>query len=114
MWRLSKHDASRTSAARFVRFFVHQIETGMRSSDQYPNTSFNIGVDVDGFGYGNTDQEVVSALQKILTANYPKVRKALYVFPINRFVQIFWDSLIKPFLSTLQPDIEEKICPLTG
>ena len=53
-------------------------------------------------------------LQKVLTANYPKVRKGLFVFPINFFVQIFWDSLIKPVLSTLQPDIEDKISPLTN
>jgi hypothetical protein len=32
-------------ADRFVRFFVHQIESGMRASPNYPNTCFNIIVD---------------------------------------------------------------------
>ena len=32
----------------------------------------------------------------------------------RRFVQLFWDTLLKPLLATLQPDIEDKICPLTG
>lgn len=53
-------------------------------------------------------------LQHALVKNYPKVRKALYVFPINWFVHIFWDSLLKPILMTLQPDIEDKIIPLKG
>ena len=86
-------------------------------SEVYKGAGFGeclTGVDVDGFGYHNTYQEVVAMLQKVLTANYPKVRKGLFVFPINFFVQIFWDSLIKPVLSTLQPDIEYKISPLTN
>ena len=44
--RLHKHDANRTSGERFVRFFVHQIETGLRTSPQYPNAQFNILVDL--------------------------------------------------------------------
>jgi hypothetical protein len=114
MWRLHKHDASRTNGARFVRFFVHQIETGLRSSPQYPNAQFNILVDLQQVGYANADKEMSIILQSVLATNYPKVRKGLFVFPINWFVQMFWDSLLKPVLSTLQPDIEDKICPLTG
>jgi hypothetical protein len=47
MWRLRKHDAKRTDAKRFVRFFVHQIESGLRTNPDYPNGQFNIGVDLD-------------------------------------------------------------------
>lgn len=47
MWRLRLHDAKRTDAKRFVRFFVHQIESGLRTCPTYPNSQFNIGVDVD-------------------------------------------------------------------
>jgi hypothetical protein len=61
-------------------------------------------------GYANTDQEMGIILQSVLAKNYPKVRKGLYVFPINWFVQLFWDTLLKPLLSTLQPDIEDKVC----
>ena len=148
MWRLRKHDARRTEAKRFVRFFIHQIESGLRTCEHYPNSLFNICVDLDKVGYANTDQEMGIILQSILAKNYPKVRKGLYVFPVNwyatppppyarngayarpttwyhslrcahirlrrRFVQLFWDTLLKPLLATLQPDIEDKICPLTG
>ena len=51
-------------------------------------------------------------LQSVLAKNYPKVRKGLYVFPINWFVQLFWDTLLKPLLATLQPDIEDKVTAL--
>lgn len=61
-------------------------------------------------GYANADQEMGIILQGILAKNYPKVRKGLYVFPINWFVQLFWDTLLKPLLATLQPDIEDKVC----
>ena len=37
MWILRKHDPARTDAKRFVRFFVHQIECGLRSRETYPN-----------------------------------------------------------------------------
>jgi hypothetical protein len=47
MWRLNKHDAKRTDAKRFVRFFVHQIESGLRTCSRYPNGQFNIMVDLD-------------------------------------------------------------------
>ena len=47
MWRLRKHDSRRTDAKRFVRFFVHQIESGLRRSGDYPNGQFNIMVDLD-------------------------------------------------------------------
>jgi len=47
MWRLHLHDAKRTDAKRFVRFFVHQIESGLRTCPSYPNCQFNIGVDLD-------------------------------------------------------------------
>jgi len=60
-------------------------------------------------GYTNTDQEMGIILQSVLAKNYPKVRKGLYVFPINWFVKLFWDTLLKPLLSTLQPDIEDKV-----
>lgn len=113
-WILRKHDSSKVSAERFVRFLVYQIETGMRSSPQYPNTPFNIIVDLGEVGFGNNDPEMVGLLQTTLVQNYPKVRKALYVFPVNWFVSLFWDTIIKPILMTLQPDIEDKILPLTG
>jgi hypothetical protein len=47
MWNLRKHDAKRTDAKRFVRFFIHQIETGLRTCPSYPNGLFNIAVDLD-------------------------------------------------------------------
>ena len=47
MWQLRKHDAKRTDAKRFVRFFVHQIESGLRTCESYPNGQFNIMVDLD-------------------------------------------------------------------
>ena len=47
MWRLRKHDSRRTDAKRFVRFFVHQIESGLRTCGNYPNGQFNIMVDLD-------------------------------------------------------------------
>jgi hypothetical protein len=47
MWQLRKHDAKRTDAKRFVRFFVHQIESGLRTCASYPNGQFNILVDLD-------------------------------------------------------------------
>jgi len=47
MWNLRKHDAKRTDAKRFVRFFIHQIETGLRTCRSYPNGLFNIAVDLD-------------------------------------------------------------------
>ena len=47
MWQLRKHDAKRTDAKRFVRFFVHQIESGLRTCPSYPNGQFNILVDLD-------------------------------------------------------------------
>ena len=47
MWQLRKHDAKRTDAKRFVRFFVHQIEAGLRTCYSYPNGQFNILVDLD-------------------------------------------------------------------
>jgi hypothetical protein len=50
-------------------------------------------------------------LQSVLSKNYPKVRKGLFVFPVNWFVQLFWDTLLRPLLSTLQPDIEDKVSP---
>ena len=62
-------------------------------------------------GYANSDQEMSIILQSVLAKNYPKVRKGLFVFPVNWFVQLFWDTLLKPLLSTLQPDIEDKVCP---
>ena len=83
MWRLRKHDAKRTEAKRFVRFFIHQIESGLRTCAHYPNSLFNICVDLDKVGYANTDQEMGIILQSILAKNYPKVRKGLYVFPVN-------------------------------
>ena len=83
MWRLRKHDARRTEAKRFVRFFIHQIESGLRTCEHYPNSLFNICVDLDKVGYANTDQEMGIILQSILAKNYPKVRKGLYVFPVN-------------------------------
>jgi hypothetical protein len=61
-------------------------------------------------GYANADQEMGIILQGVLAKNYPKIRKGLYVFPINWFVQLFWDTLLKPLLATLQPDIEDKVC----
>jgi hypothetical protein len=48
-------------------------------------------------------------LQSVLAKNYPTVRKGLFVFPVNWFVQLFWDTLLRPLLSTLQPDIEDKV-----
>ena len=48
-------------------------------------------------------------MQSVLAKNYPKVRKGLFVFPVNWFVQLFWDTLLRPLLSTLQPDIEDKV-----
>ena len=39
-------------------------------------------------GYCNTDKEMSIILQSVLAKNYPKVRKGLYVFPINWFVQV--------------------------
>jgi len=113
-WLLRKHDAKRQSADRFVRFLVFQIERGLRAMPDYPNGRFNIAVDLSHVGYSNMDHEMSVKLQAVLTQNYPKVRKALYVFPVNWFVQLFWDTLLKPILSTLQPDIEDKICPLRG
>jgi len=71
-------------------------------------------VDLGDVGLGNNDPEMASLLQTVLVQNYPKVRKSLYVFPVNWFVHLFWDTIIKPILSTLQPDIDDKICPLTG
>mmetsp|Transcript_14047 Transcript_14047/g.32364 ORF Transcript_14047/g.32364 Transcript_14047/m.32364 type:complete len:548 (-) Transcript_14047:156-1799(-) len=113
-WLLRKHDAKRQDADRFVRFLVFQIERGLRALPDYPNGRFNIAVDLSQAGYSNMDHEMSVKLQVVLTQNYPKVRKALYVFPVNWFVQLFWDTLLKPILSTLQPDIEDKICPLRG
>jgi len=113
-WILRKHDGGKQKADRFVRFLVHQIECGMRSLPSYPNTEFNIMVDLEGVGFGNNDPEMMGLLQATLVQNYPKVRKGLYVFPVNWFVHFFWDTIIKPILSTLQPDIEDKICPLRG
>ena len=40
-------------------------------------------------GYANTDQEMGIILQAVLAKNYPKVRKGLYVFPINWWVAAF-------------------------
>ena len=68
-----------------------------------------VRVDVLSQGYANADQEMGIILQSVLSKNYPKVRKGLYVFPINWFVQLFWDTLLKPLLATLQPDIEDKV-----
>jgi hypothetical protein len=113
-WILSKHDGGKQSAERFVRFLVYQIECGMRSLPSYPNTEFNIMVDLTDVGFGNNDPEMIGLLQSTLVQNYPKVRKGLYVFPVNWFVHLFWDTIIKPILSTLQPDIEDKIIPLKG
>ena len=62
-----------------------------------------VRVDVLSQGYANADQEMGIILQSVLSKNYPKVRKGLYVFPINWFVQLFWDTLLKPLLATLQP-----------
>jgi hypothetical protein len=170
MWRLQHHDARRTDAKRFVRFFVHQIEKGLRTCVSYPNAHFNIGVDLANvvrtcgrnlpllnaiavahsansarvllplglcqYRPGNGNHLAVGAHQKLpegtradgRTCSFPlfspwakcltmtpeltpQVRKGLYVFPINWFVNLLWDSLLKPLLSTLQPDIEDKVFP---
>jgi hypothetical protein len=47
VWNLHKHDSKRTEAKRFVRFFIHQIESGLRTCPNYPNGQFNIAVDLD-------------------------------------------------------------------
>ena len=36
-------------------------------------------------------------------------RLMLKLPPLGRFVQLFWDTLLKPLLATLQPDIEDKV-----
>jgi hypothetical protein len=113
-WILRKHDPHRTEPERFARFVVAQIERGLRREADYPNACFNIFVDLDGVGLGNNDGDMVKILQKSLVQNYPKIRKGLYVFPVNWLIALLWESIVKPLLSTLQPDINDKLSPLRG
>lgn len=45
----------------------------MRASPKYPNTTFNIMVDLTDVGLSNNDTEMVAQLQPLLVQNYPKV-----------------------------------------
>ena len=114
MWVLRKHDARRANPARFVRFFVHEIESGLLQDANYPNVAFNIGIDLSELQLCNLDTEMYKVLQPILANNYPKLRKTLFVFPVTWWMQVCWDSMVSPLLRTLQPDIQDKIVPLTG
>ena len=100
IWRQRKHDARRTAPSRFVRFFIHQLESGLRSGADWPNTRLNLMVDLAGMGYNNVDQEMYRELQPILVNNYPKVRKVLYVYPLNWFVEIIWNAVLRSVEST--------------
>ena len=100
IWRQRKHDARRTAPSRFVRFFIHQLESGLRSGADWPNTRLNLMVDLAGMGYNNVDQEMYRELQPILVNNYPKVRKVLYVYPLNWFVEIIWNAILRSVEST--------------
>jgi hypothetical protein len=113
-WLIGKHLPSNQCPKRFVRFFVCQIERGLRTSPQYPNSMFNIFVELTDAGLHSIDGNVAALLQPILMKNYPKVRKGMFVFPVNWFVQLCWNTVLKPLISSLQPDIEDKICPLYG
>ena len=115
-WLIGKHHPSNqlTDSKRFVRFFICQIEKGLRTSPQYPNSMFNIFVELTEAGLHSIDGNVAAYLQPILMTNYPKVRKGMFVFPVNWFVQLCWNTVLKPLISSLQPDIEDKICPLYG
>ena len=75
---------------------------------------FNIFVELTDAGLHSIDGNVAAFLQPILVKNYPKVRKGMFVFPVNWFVQLCWNTVLKPLISSLQPDIEDKICPLYG
>ena len=75
---------------------------------------FNIFVELTDAGLHSIDGNVAALLQPILMKNYPKVRKGMFVFPVNWFVQLCWNTVLKPLISSLQPDIEDKICPLYG
>jgi hypothetical protein len=75
---------------------------------------FNIFVELTDAGLHSIDGNVAALLQPILVKNYPKVRKGMFVFPVNWFVQLCWNTVLKPLISSLQPDIEDKICPLYG
>jgi hypothetical protein len=75
---------------------------------------FNIFVELTEAGLHSIDGNVAAFLQPILMKNYPKVRKGMFVFPVNWFVQLCWNTVLKPLISSLQPDIEDKICPLYG
>jgi len=111
MWAVGKHDVKRADAARFVRFFVHQIESGLLQDRRYPNVPFNVGVDLSDMSVASLDMEMYKVLQPVLATNYPKLRKTLFVFPINWFMQACWTSMIEPLLRTLQPDINDKVRP---
>jgi hypothetical protein len=114
MWVVRKHDARRADPARFVRFFVHEIESGLLQDANYPNVAFNIGIDLSELQLCNLDKDMYKVLQPILANNYPKLRKTLFVFPVTWWMQVCWDSMVSPLLRTLQPDIQDKIVPLTG
>ena len=114
MWVVRKHDARRADPARFVRFFVHEIESGLLQDANYPNVAFNIGIDLSELQLCNLDTDMYKVLQPILANNYPKLRKTLFVFPVTWWMQVCWDSMVSPLLRTLQPDIQDKIVPLTG
>jgi hypothetical protein len=114
MWVVRKHDARRADPARFVRFFVHEIESGLLQDANYPNVAFNIGIDLSELQLCNLDRDMYKVLQPILANNYPKLRKTLFVFPVTWWMQVCWDSMVSPLLKTLQPDIQDKIVPLTG
>ena len=111
MWAVGKHDVKRADPARFVRFFVHQIESGLLQDQRYPNVPFNVGVDLSEVSVASLDPEMYKVLQPILAKNYPKLRKTLFVFPVSWWMQLCWDSMIEPLLRTLQPDINDKVLP---
>ena len=113
-WLIGKHNPSNHCPKRFVRFFIREIERGLRTSSLYPNSMFNIFVELTDAGIHSIDGGVSAILQPILVKNYPKVRKSMYVFPVNWFVQLCWNTVLKPLISSLQPDIEDKLCPLYG
>jgi len=53
----------------------------MRASPKYPNTTFNIMVDLTDVGLQNNDTEMVAQLQPLLVQNYPKVGEAPLLLP---------------------------------
>jgi hypothetical protein len=60
---------------------IAAAQAGMRASEHYPNTRFNIFFDIEGFRPTNFEKAAFSQLQSALAKNYPKARPTKHRAP---------------------------------